>query len=221
MSEEQLMTEERQAREIQQLHAQVAALQAMLAMQPASEPEEPEGYLVIRSNIGGYTTIIHPDLRYRGKRGDVSVPPYSEVVVPASWRDSPNLAVSVQKGVVSVREVDEPPEKLVTIPDWPEDEAVVIEPLHKAIAIDIAKNGADSDEGDITSYPKTVQLLLLTDLRRGEGRGGVDIGYMQDVVMPVFERALAFEQAWRNRKWVVDLLEERITAILNLTSRRR
>ena len=198
------------------LQAQVLALQTLLAATPAEE--EPQGHLVIRSNISGHTTIIHPNIEYRGVRGDRSIPPFSEIVVPASWRDSPNLAVSERMGVVTVREVEEPPGELVSMPTIPLD-SPVLDPLHRAIAIDIAKNGADSDEGDVSSYPQSTQILLRRDIRRGpEGRGGVDIGYMQDIYLPVMEEALNLEMAWRNRAWVVALLKERITQILNLTS---
>lgn len=203
----------------EQLLAQVAALQRLLAL---PEPEPPKGYLVIRSNISGHTTIQHPSLEYRGVRGDRAVQPYSEICVPISWKDSPNLADSVRAGVVTVTEVDEVPDTLVTMPAIPAENIDIQDPLHRAIAIDIAKQGADSDEGDITSYPQTVQLLLQTDIRRQTGGmravGGVDIGYMQDIVRPVFEAALDLERRWRNRTWVVKLLEERITAILNLSS---
>lgn len=202
---------------LEQAQAQIAALQMLLTTR--LEPE-PQGYLVIRSNISGHTTISHPDIEHRGVRGDRSIEPFSEIVVPASWRKSPNLAISEQKGTVSVREVDEPPDNLITMPTIPAD-SIVLEPLHKAIILDIVKNGADSNEGDITSYPKSTQQIINTDIRRDQGRGGVDIGYMQDVYGPVLEEALMMEKRWRNREWVVALLEERITQILNLTTIRR
>lgn len=217
------MTEEAQAvgtqeETVARLQAQIVALQSLLAMQP--KPEKPKGYLVIRSNISGHTTIQHPSLEHRGVRGDRAIPPFSEVAVPTSWRDSPNLAEAERLGIVTVREVDEPPTKLTTMPSIPPD-SPVLEPLHKAIVYDIIKNGADSDEGDISTYPESTRKLLLGDVKRDQGRGGVDIGYMQDVYMPVLEEALKGEQAWRNRKWVVAFLLERITQILNLTSIRR
>lgn len=215
------MTEGQTAVEAQlaQAQAQILALQTLLVARV--EPEKPRGYLVIRSNISGHTTISHPDLTHRGVRGDRAIGPFSEIVVPASWRDSPNLADSERAGVVTVREVDEIPADLVTMPDIDPD-SPVLEPLHRAIAIDIAKNGVDSDEGDITSYPESTQIILRRDIRRGrDGRGGVDIGYMQDVYLPVIEEGLKLERAWRNRTWVVDFLVERITQILNLTSIQR
>ena len=204
------------------LMAQVVALQQLLTTTKLPMSEESKGYLVIRSNITGYTTILHPSLEYRGVRGDRAIQPFSEICVPSSWKDSPNLAPSVRAGIVTVTEVDEFPDTLVTMPDIPADNIDLQNPLHRAIAIDIAKQGADSDEGSIDSYPPTVILLLQTNLRRqtggGRAAGGVDIGYMQDVVRPVFEAALDLERRWRNRTWVVKLLEERITAILNLSS---
>lgn len=205
----------------QQLLQQIVALQSLIAL-PQPMSEEPTGYLVIRSNISGHTTIIHPNIEWRGVRGDRAIKPFSEIVVSGDWRESPNLAVSVRMGVVTVTEVAEPPETVVTMPDIPQENIDVQDPLHKAIAIDIAKQGVDSDEGDISSYPKTLQLLLQTDIRRQTGglmaRGGVNIGYMQDVVRPVLECALDLETRWRNRGWVVGLLEGRITEILNLSS---
>ena len=216
---EDAQNEGTQEKTIAQLHAQVAALQSLLVAQP--RPEEPQGYLVIRSNISGHTTIIHPDLTHRGVRGDRAIEPFSEIVVPVSWRDSPNLATSERQGIVTVTEVDELPTDLITMPTIPLD-SPVLEPLHRAIAIDIAKNGADSDEGDISSYPESTQIILRRDIRRGrDGRGGTDINYMQDVYLPVIEEGLKLEMAWRNRTWVVDFLEERITQILNLTSIQR
>jgi len=213
---EDAQNEGAQEKTVAQLHAQIAALQSLLVAQP--RPEEPQGYLVIRSNISGHTTIIHPDLAHRGVRGDRAIEQISEIVVTASWRDSPNLAAAERQGVVSVREVDEPPTDLIAMPTIPLD-SPVLEPLHRAIAIDIAKNGADSDEGDVSSYPESTQIILRRDIKRGrDGRGGTDIGYMQDVYLPVIEEGLKLEMAWRNRKWVVDFLEGRITQILNLTS---
>lgn len=204
---------------VARLEAQIVALQSLLVAQP--KPEEPQGYLVIRSNISGHTTIIHPDLTHRGVRGDRPLGPFSEIVVPASWRDSPNLAAAERQGVVTVREVDELPIDLITMPAIPPD-SPVLEPLHRAIAIDIAKNGADSNEGDVGSYPESTQIILRRDIKRGrDGRGGIDIGYMQEVYLPVIEEGLMLERAWRNRTWVVDFLEERITQILNLTSIQR
>jgi hypothetical protein len=222
MAKEEAQIQEDPQATIANLQAQVLLLQSLLAAQPA--PAGPEGYLLVRSNISGHTSIQHPDLEHRGVRGDRAIAPFSEIVVPASWRDSPNLAEAARQGIVTVTEVDEPPLKLLTMPTIPAD-SPVLEPLHKAIAYDIAKNGADSDEGDIDSYPESTRKLLLSDVRRprvgNQQRGGVDIGYMQDVYMPVIEEALALEEAWRNRTWVVDFLEERITQIRNLTSIRR
>ena len=203
----------------QVLMTQVVALQmAIQELAAGRQPElKPEGYLVVRSNISGYTTIIHPDMRYRGVGGDRVINPFSEVAFPASWRDSPNLSVAIHKGVVSVREVDEIPDNLVTMPDLPTDGPVQV-PQHRRIALGFALTGSDSDDGDVYSYSEPTRLLMGADIERDTG--GIDVGYMQDIVMPVFELALKVEQGWRNRKWVVDLLEERISQILNLSRRR-
>ena len=80
--------------------------------------------------------------------------------------------------------------------------------------------GADSDAGDVLSYPASAQALLLTDITVSEG-GPTDTGYMQEVVIPVLQDAAKIEAAWRNRTWVIELLDERITQIRNLTRRLR
>jgi len=216
-----------------ELEAQNAELRAQIALQqesiellqqlvvgqaPPVMPEQPTGFLRIRSLIPGYTTIIHPDIRYRGVRGDRVIGPYSEIAVPITWRDSPNLAVSVEKGVVEYAEALSFPTDLISMPDIPTD-SEVIDPLHRRIALNMALQGDPADDGNIMSYPKTVTNILLINFERDSG--GIDIGYMQDIVSPVFVLALRLEQMWRKRTWVIDLLNERIDQIVNLSRRRR
>lgn len=201
------------------LREQIELLRELL-LQGTEEPQpKPEKWLVVRSNITGHTSIIHPDMRLRRIGGNVPLLRFSEVVLPLSWRDSPNLATGEAQGIWTVREVDERPEKLLAEPDVPAD-SDVLDPMHRQLARDVALLGADSDEGDVYTYPVTVQRFLMTDLRRGEGRGGVDVELMQDVVRPVYELAYYLEEHWRGRKWVLDLLDERINHIINLTRRR-
>ena len=179
---------------------------------------EPEGHLLIRSNISGFTTIIHPDLRFRGALGDVALSPYSEIVLPASWKDSPNLDVSVRKGIITVTEIDEPPDTLVTMPEVPGD-TPVLEPEHRRMAMDMALQGVDSNEGSIATYPRPLQMLFFGDDVRTEAQA-VDVAYMQDIVYPILALGMHLEQNWRNRKWVIRELDDRMGEIINLTRRR-
>jgi len=197
------------------LKEQIALMQSVL-LQRTPPPSEPEGWLVVRSLISGHTSIIHPNIEYRGKGGDVTLSRFSEVVLPRSWQDSPNLEAGERKGIWTVTEVAERPDKLLTEPSVPPDTQVQ-DPLHRRMALDVALLGTDDDEGNVSSYPTPVRLFLMTDLRRESG--GVDMELMQDVVRPVLDLALYLEENWRNRQWVKSLLEERITQILNLTRR--
>lgn len=203
------------------LREQIELLQQTLLLQQAQQEEaEEEQFLLVRSNITGYTTIIHPDMRFRGKGGDVAISPFSEVILPAEWKNSPNIWKSAHAEVVTVTELSESelPERLVTMPELDLDDSQM-DPIHRRIARDFALLGADSDEGTVLSYPQPVRMLLDSDLRTPGGTS-VDIGYMQDVVRPVLELALRLERGWRNRAWVIQKLEDRILQIVNLTRRR-
>lgn len=190
----------------------------LLQAQLGTEPET-ESYLLVRSNISGYTTIIHPDLRFRGAVGDKGLGPYSEIVLPALWKDSPNLGVSVQKGIVTVTEVDEPPSTLVTMPEVPGD-SPVLEPEHRRMAMDIAQQGADSDAGTIASYPIPLQMLFFGNPIETD-TGIEDVAFMQDIVYPILALAAYLEKNWRKRRWVLTELDDRMLRIVNLTRRRQ
>lgn len=199
-----------------QLREQTQLLQTLLLAQVRNQGAQvvEEGYIVVRSNITGYTSLEHPDIQYRGKNGDVVIPPFSQVPLSRDWLKSPTIPPATMKGIISVDEVDDMPTKVVTMPanpDWVDE----LPPEHRRIAWDIALHGDDADEGDVTSYPRSAMLFMTEVLRTEADR--VNAREMQDVVLPVVRLAAWYERNWRDRSWVMALLEEKVVSIQSLT----
>lgn len=217
------MTEETYAGLIEELRQQLEEQQKqmdilqkiVLAQSQQRAHDEEEGYIIVRNNTHGWVTLEHPNIEFRGKSGDTTIAPYTQMPLPSYWRDSPTIVPALRQNLISIEEADTVPELLVSMPDRPEgyDE---MPPDHHRIAFDIAMQGADSDEGDVTTYPKTLQIFLMMDQVIGD-TGRTDVQEMQDVVLPILELAAEYERSWRNRKWVLGLLDDRAMRIRNLT----
>lgn len=202
------------------LMEQVALLSEQVALMQQVRDESQERaqhYLLVRSNISGFTTVVHPDVQHRGKLGDRVLSPFSEVLLPMSWKDSPNLDAMIRTGVATVREVDGPPDELLTMPSMP-TESRVHDPIHRRMAFNVALNGTDADEGSVQSYDRPTHVLLMDDIL--DNTGEVDRDVMRNVVAPVLELALWLEENWRNRKWVTEVLKNRLSYIDQLRSYR-
>lgn len=176
--------------------------------------DEEEGYIVVRNNTQGWITLQHPNIEYRGVQGDEVIDPYSERALPAIWKHSPTIAPATEKGYITVGKADEIPVALISRPSLPEGYDHM-PPMHRRLALDIAQQGADGDEGDAGSYPKTVYNFLMMDQETNTGR--TDVQEMQEVVLPILELAAWYERNWRNREWVLDLLDDRARRIRNMT----